>query len=150
VNVNSDLNSIARSGTGNFGDALTVQNTANLFNYNRLYNGIVSLKQLVGDSVLSINASLNYSNIHREIPDYRIASYSKTPDFPDYQLTLGDFFNTSTGRFASELDEDIIGGTVELGKKFKATNPRQKYKPVGFYQSRERTFGKKLCIQWST
>jgi len=140
LNINSDLNTISRTGTGNFGDALTVQNTANLFNYNRLYNGIVSLKHLVGDSILSVNSSLSYSNVHREIPDYRIVSYTKTPDFPDYQLSIGDFFNSSTGRFASNLDENIYGGTVELGKKFKAHTLRTEIKTGYFYQNRERSF----------
>ncbi len=150
LNVNSDFNYIARSGTGNYSDALTVQNTANLYNYNRLYNGIVSLKQLVGDSVLTINASVNYSNVHREIPDYRIASYTKTPDFDNYQLALGDFFNSSTGRFFSKLDENIYAGTFELSKKLKSTHIRTELKAGYFYQNRSREFASRSFVYGGT
>jgi len=146
VNVNSDQNSILRTGTGNFGDALTVQNTANLLNFNRLYNGIFSMKQLVGDSVLTISASASYSNIHREVPDYRIVSYTKTPDFENYQLALGDFFNSSTGRFASKLDENIYGGNIDLSKKFKSRTLRTEIKTGFFYQDRRRTFSARSFV----
>jgi hypothetical protein len=141
LNINSDFNTISRTGTGNFSDALTVQNTANLLNYNRLYNSVLSMKELVGDSALAISASLSYSNVHREVPDYRIVSYTKTPDFPDYRLALGDFFNSSTGRFASELDEDVLSGTVELSKKFRIKNIKTEVKAGYFYQQRDRVFG---------
>jgi len=102
---------------------------------------VLSLKQLIGDSVFAISASLSYSNVHREVPDYRIVSYTKTPDFPDYRLALGDFFNSSTGRFASELDEDVMGGTFELSKKFRISNIKTEVKAGYFYQQRDRTFG---------
>jgi hypothetical protein len=140
LNINTDFNTISRTGTGNFSDALTVQNTASLMNYNRLYNGILSLKQLVGDSILTISASATYSNVHREVPDYRIVSYTKTPDFPDYRLALGDFFNNSTGRFTSILNENIAGGTVEVSKKFKSRTLRTEIKGGYFYQQRDRSF----------
>jgi outer membrane receptor for ferrienterochelin and colicin len=140
LNINTDNTTILRTGTANFSDVLTVQNTANQINYNRLYSGIASLKQLIGDSILNINASFSYSNVHREIPDYRIASYFKLPDFTTYQLTLGDFFNSSTGRFASELDENIYSGTFELSKKIDAKQLKTELKVGGFYQNRDRNF----------
>ncbi len=140
LNINTDNNTIVRTGTANFTDILKVQNTANLINYNRLYNGIVSFKQLIGDSILGINASFSYSNVHREIPDYRIVSYFNLPDFTNYQLSLGDFFNSSTGRFASNLDENLYSGTFELVKKFKIGNIRNEIKAGYYYQNRDRTF----------
>lgn len=140
MNINTDNNSIYRTGTANFTDVLTVQNTANVINYNRLYNGIASLKQLIGDSILCVNASLSYSNVHREIPDYRIASYFKLPDFPSYQLTLGDFFNSSTGRFASMLDENLYSGTIELTKKIRTSKIKTEFKTGYYFQTRHRTF----------
>ncbi|MEP6796268.1 MAG: TonB-dependent receptor [Saprospiraceae bacterium] len=146
VNVNSDFNTISRTGTGNFNDVLTVQNTANLLNYNRLYNGILSMKQLIGDSILTINASASYSNVHREVPDYRIASYTKTPDFDNYRLAIGDFFNSSTGRFESKLDENIYGATVELSKKFKSRTMRTEIKSGYFYQDRSRSFSARSFV----
>ena len=41
LNITTDYNSVFRTGTGNFSDALTVQNSAMIINYNRLYNGIL-------------------------------------------------------------------------------------------------------------
>ncbi|HJW27824.1 MAG TPA: TonB-dependent receptor, partial [Saprospiraceae bacterium] len=140
VNINSDFNTIARTGTGNFSDALTVQNFARVLNTNRLYNGIISYKQVIRDSVLTIDASLSYSNIRREIPDYRIASYTKTPDFPDYRLALGDFFNNSTGRFNSKVDENLYTGTLELSKKIGNKAFNTEIKAGYFEQRRDRSF----------
>ena len=42
LNANTDNNTYLRTGTGNISDALEVDNKANLINYNRLYNGILS------------------------------------------------------------------------------------------------------------
>lgn len=140
LNVTTDFNTISRTGTGNFSDALTVQNTANILSYNRLYNGIASVKQLVGDSLLLVNASMSYSNVHREVPDYRIVSYTTTPDFPEYRLALGDFFNSSTGRFVSALDENLYCGTLDLSKRFNTDKIRTELKGGFFYQVRDRDF----------
>ncbi len=140
LNITSDYSAVYRTGTGNYSDALTVQNTANIINYNRLYNGILSVKQLVGDSLFLVNASLSYSNVHREVPDYRIASYTKTPDFPEYRLAIGDFFNSSSGRFISSLNENLYCGTFEVSKKFGSAKVKSEIKAGLFYQSRDRDF----------
>jgi len=141
VNVTSDFNTISRSGIGNYSDALTVQSSANILNSNRLYNGILSFKQLVRDSLMTVEASLNYGNVRREIPDYRIANYTASPDFPDYRLQLGDFFNSSTGRFASNVNENLYGGQVELSKKFRSEKLTTEIKAGYFVQLRDREFG---------
>ncbi len=140
LNYNTDNNTIQRTGIGNIQDALTVQNSANLINHNRLYNGIISLKQMIGDNYCTLNTSINYSNINRQVPDYRIVSYTKSPDFDEYRLSLGDFFNSSTGRFASNLKEDIKGGTVELTKSINTKSINTDIK-IGFLnQTRNREF----------
>lgn len=140
VNVTSDFNDIQRSGFGSYADALEVQNTAFILNSNRLYNSVLSLKQLVRDSLFTIDASLSYGNVSRRIPDYRIASYTKTPDFPEYRLQLGDFFNSSTGRFASDVDEQLLGGDFALSKKFKGGKINTEVKAGYFLQHRDRDF----------
>jgi len=78
LNSTSDFNYVYRTGTGNFSDALTVQNTANILTTNQLYNGIVSFKQLIRDSLMTINASISYSTVNRDIPDYRIRIHSNS------------------------------------------------------------------------
>ncbi len=140
INVTSDFNTLSRSGTGNFQDALTVRGTANILNSNRLYNSILSFKQLIRDSLMTLQASVNYGSVIREIPDYRIASYTASPDFPEYRLQLGDFFNSSTGRFASKVNESLYGGTLEVSKKIKGQNLMTELKAGYFLQHRDRDF----------
>ncbi|HRI62226.1 MAG TPA: TonB-dependent receptor, partial [Saprospiraceae bacterium] len=140
LNANTDNNTIVRTGTGNIQDAVEVQNMANLINYNRLYNGIASLKQIVGNNLFNFNASVNYSNVRRRIPDYRIVSYTITPDYEDYRLALGDFFNSSTGRFNSDLKENLYGGNFEFGKQFDSRTVKTDLKAGFFYQNRDRSF----------
>jgi outer membrane receptor protein involved in Fe transport len=139
LNLNTDNNTTLRTGIGNFNDNLKVQNSANNINYNRLYNGIVSLKQIIGERALLINASASYSDVRRKIPDYRIANYFSLPGEP-FQLTTGDFFNSSTGRFSSDLTENLKSGTLELSKEFNASNIKTEVKVGGFIQSRNRSF----------
>jgi TonB-dependent receptor len=140
LNANLDNNTVSRTGSANLNDDLTVQNKSNIVNYNRLYNSIVSLKQVFGDNDLTLNANVSYSNVLREVPDYRIVSYTKTPDFVNYRLALGDFFNKSTGRFASKLNENLLGSNIDLSKSFNMGNVRSDVKLGYAYQNRNRTF----------
>jgi len=150
VNVTSDFNVIARTGVGNYQDALTVQNTANILNSNKLYNGILSFKQLIRDTLMAVEASVSYSNVMREVPDYRIASYTQTPDFPEFRLQLGDFFNSSTGRFASHVDENLLGGAVEFSKKFNGDKTHTEVKLGYFQQHRDRDFSGRSFVYHGT
>ncbi len=139
INANTDNNTISRSGSADLGNGLMVQNKANLINYNRLYNGIVSLKQIIGDNFMTINGSVSYSNVVRKVPDYRIVSYTSVDNNP-YSLALGDFFNSSTGRFASQLNENVYSSNLELDKQFNGANVKTNIKAGYFYQNRYRTF----------
>lgn len=140
LNINSDNNTVVRNGVGSINDALEVRTLTNIINYNRLYNGILSLKQTVGKNLFNINASLNYSNVNRQIPDYRIVNYTKSPDFDNYQLALGDFFNTSSGRFVSNLNENLYGGSLDISKQFDTEKVKTEVKAGLFAQQRDRSF----------
>jgi hypothetical protein len=140
LNANLDNNVINRSGLGNITDEVSVKNQSNIINYNRLYNSIVSVKQIVGDNFMTLNAGASYSNVLREIPDYRIVNYTKTPDFTNYRLAIGDFFNSSTGRFASKLNENLISGNVDLQKQIRIAGISTDIKVGYFYQNRDRSF----------
>jgi len=86
----------------------------------------------------------------REIPDYRIASYTKTPDFPDYRLQLGDFFNSSTGRFVSDVNENLLGGNFDISKKFSGQNVNTEIKAGFFLQHRDREFSGRSFVYHGT
>ncbi|HMG15366.1 MAG TPA: TonB-dependent receptor, partial [Saprospiraceae bacterium] len=140
LNISTDNTTVVRNGIGSVNDDLKVKTLTNIINYNRLYNGILSLKQTVGKDLFNINASLNYSNVNRQIPDYRIVNYTKSPDFDDYQLALGDFFNTSSGRFASNLNENLYGANVDISKQFDSEKVKTEVKAGVFTQQRDRSF----------
>jgi hypothetical protein len=140
LNINSDNNVVMRSGLGSIPDDISVKSMSNIVSSNRLYNSIVSLKQVIGDNGWALNSSVSYSNVKREVPDYRIVNYTKTPDFNEYHLYLGDFFNSSTGRFASTLNENLLGGTLDLSKQFNIGSVKTDVKAGYFYQNRVRDF----------
>lgn len=151
LNVNSDNNTILRTGIGNITDAVDVRNTANVVSVNRLYNGIFSVKHIIGKNFLTVNASASYSNVRRQMPDYRIVSYTKTPDFENYMLALGDFFNSSTGRFSSDLKEHLSGYNLDLTtKRFETKNLRTELKAGAFYQNRVRAFSSRSFVYGGT
>ncbi len=141
LNANTDNNTYLRTGIGNINDALEVDNKANLINYNRLYNTIGSWKQVVGKNLFTFNLTGNYANVRRRVPDYRIVNYTKTPDFEQFALNLGDYFNTSTGRFSSDLKESLYGGTAEIAKQLNSRKVKTDLKAGAFYQMRDRSFG---------
>jgi TonB-dependent receptor len=140
LNMNQDNNTYSRDGVGNISDGLNVRNSANLINYNRLYNGILSLKQIIGNNDWTIHAAINYSDVVRNIPDYRIANYFNTPDFSGYRLSVGDFFRTSTGRFTSKLNESILGGSFDIDKQLMLGKIKTDIRLGYNYQKRDRTF----------
>ncbi|MEO6037584.1 MAG: TonB-dependent receptor, partial [Saprospiraceae bacterium] len=140
LNANTDNNTFLRTGIGNINDAIEVDNKANLINYNRLYNSIASWKQVVGNNLFSFNLSGNYANVRRRIPDYRIVNYTKTPDFEQFSLNLGDYFYSSSGRFTSDLNENLYGGTLELAKQLNTRKVKTELKAGAFYQERKRSF----------
>lgn len=78
--------------------------------------------------------------MRRRIPDYRIVNYSLTIDDEAYRMSLGDFFNTSSGRFSSDLQERLLSGTFDISKQFNGERLRTEVKIGGFHQNRHRTF----------
>ncbi len=143
-NANQDNNTIRRSGVSNISDNVLVRNFANIINYNGLYNSILSFKRVFGDNDFTISASANYSNISRKIPDYRIVNYSNVDPASEpenYFIAPGDFFNTSSGRFFSDLSENLSGANIEIAKALKGkSKTKTELKLGGFYQNRDRRF----------
>lgn len=144
LNNNQDNNTIRRSGIGNVSDNVMVRNFANIINYNGLYNSILSFKRVFGDNDLTLSASANYSKISRKVPDYRIVNYANvdpSSEPENYFIAPGDFFNSSSGRFFSDLSENLSGGNIELAKALKGNSKiKTELKLGGFYQYRDRTF----------
>lgn len=147
LNANTDNTAISREGVGNINDQIMVRNFANLINYNGLYNSILSYKQIIGNNDLTINASVNYSKVRRRLPDYRIVNYTNVDpsDATNYVVSTGDFFNSSSGRFVSDLHENLQGGTFELAKQLKG-RIKTELKAGAFYQNRQRDFSSRSFV----
>lgn len=48
---------------------------------------------------MTLNTTINYSSIKRMTPDYKIVSYTKTPDADNFALSIGDFLMQVLGNF---------------------------------------------------
>lgn len=110
-----DLNTVSRSGIANITDQVEVNNLSNYVNFNIFRTHSLSY-ELPLSGKLNFFSQLSYNSLVRENPDYKIASYAKTPETEGFVLVKGDFFNSSTGRFFSNLSENnysILSG-VEL------------------------------------
>ncbi len=146
LNYNLDNNTTQRNGLGNVTDDLKVQNYSNNVNFNRLFNNIVSVKQIIGNKFMTVNASVSYSNILRKVPDYRIVNYTQPSGSDGFNLAIGDFFNSSSGRFSSELNENLVGVNFDLAKDFKGENISTEVKVGLFVQSRNRLFSSNTYV----
>lgn len=140
LNVNADFNTVQRAGMSDIVNGVEARTTANLISNNRLVNSAVSLKHVVGDNFLTIQANANYANVRRRIPDFRIVSYTKTPEDENFRLATGDFFNSSTGRFASDLNENLAGGQLEVSKSLDTRRFKTNVKVGTSFQQRNRDF----------
>ncbi len=151
LNVNSDNSTVKREGVADFENDLLVNNFANIISYNRLYSGIVSLKQVIGDNKdMVFNAAVSYSSINRKLPEYRIANYSSVDGGLTYDLPFGDFFRTTSGRFFSNLDENLIGGNLDFSKQLNNADLKTELKVGYFYQKRDRTFSSQQYVYGGT
>ncbi len=140
LNTNMDDNTTERTGSADLIDNLEVQNRSNILNYNRLYNSIVSLKQVFGEKALILNASIGYSNVRRRIPDYRNSSYTRLSGLPTFSLSTNDFFNSGSGRFSSDLTENLLNGNIDLSKQFDTKSIKTEIKIGYTNQVRDREF----------
>lgn len=155
LNANSDDNTVLRGGSGNLGDGILTLSKANVFTYNRLYNSILSAKHIVGKNFMTINGSVNYANIHRRMPDYRIVSYFTGPDLQTetgyiYRYQFNDNFRTSTGRFTSDLKEYVMGANLDFSKQIDFEEIKTNIKIGGMYQQRNREFTSRSFVYANT
>ncbi len=140
LNTTTEFNTINRTGLGNINDYIEVNNRAQLINHNRLNLHSINFRQVVGKEQLVIMPSIYYGHITRKIPSYKIVNYTKTPDYEQYQLAIGDFFNSSTGIFNSELDESFYGSNIDFSKKIATKNWHTDVKFGTGIQNRKREF----------
>ncbi len=113
--------------------------------YSTIYNqSSILSSQLTGDHLLDyhkikVNWIFNSGIIKRATPDYRVVNYAGEEE--PYTLSLNNnLFSTSTGRFFSNLKENIYSFTYNAVLPYKFKNIKGDLKAGGFNQWRKREF----------
>ena len=141
-NINSDLSSIFRSGvTGLSDNPFYVKSESNLMTYGRLMSNQVYGEHGIGTNPFIIKWYVNNSSIVRLTPDYKIANYSASFDTPNsFEFPKSDLFKTGTGKFFSDMKENLTNGEVNVKKAFKLGIVKSEAKIGVFAQTRKREF----------
>ena len=149
-NLISDFNTIYRKGIGNLIDYVQVDNRVNIVTNNQLLNSVLNYRRVFSESGIHLDAAMHYSQVNRSIPTYQIVSYTKNTETPDYTLALGDFFNSSSGLFNSQLDEDLAAGHIHISKKVENNRFPFEVKAGFSFQRRARDFESRNFVYGGT
>ncbi len=139
LSLTYDANTTVRNGISDKDNDLYGEAYSNMVSFNRLLSSQLNGTHSFGQNKHSLNWVLNYGNTNREIPDFRIANYA-LPGQTDRQLVINPFFNTGTGRFFSNLDEQTYSASVDYGYTIKAGKNTHVMKTGAYLQNRNRTF----------
>ena len=105
--------------------------------------------QLAGEHVitsldgLKAKWNLSYSNLKQNTPDLRRLSYqTATVEDHDYVANIPDQNSSlgSSGRFFSDLNDNVYGASGDLSKSFRILGVQQAVKIGGLFQKRDRDF----------
>lgn len=140
--INSNDQTTIRNGEDIDGDIrYGIRSQELSFVSNRLYN-----TQLVGDHFIRngnyrIRWNANYALMKQDMPDLRRLKYTSV-NGGDYFVNVP--YNTgaprNAGRFYSNLDENIYGGSADIAKTFKWLGNQQQVKVGGLFQRKDRDF----------
>jgi outer membrane receptor protein involved in Fe transport len=115
-----------------------------------LYSGQLAGDHVIGENLFKIKWLGNYGNINRQIPDYKIATYSASydtdPNLPGKYVIPGGIFSTSSGRFNSKLNENVYSFSLDFIKQFDLGISKNEVKVGGFIQSRNRSFTSRTFV----
>lgn len=108
---------------------------------NRLYNS-----QLIGDHFLRtgnyrIRWNANMAMLHQDMPDLRRLKYTSVNNGDYYvNVPLNTGAPRNAGRFYSDLNEKVFGGSADVAKTFKWGGNQQQIKVGGLFQRKDREF----------
>jgi TonB-dependent receptor len=143
-NLNYDAGSTLRTGTADVDNQLLGEAYSNQVTANSLYSTQLLGTHSIGEKQTSVNWMLNYGNINRSVPDYRIAQYSIQEG--TRFLSLNDFFQTGSGRFFSDLHERTFSGSVDVQHTIKTGKLVNNLKTGLFVQRRTRDFNSREFV----
>lgn len=118
--INGEDQTVVRTGATNLSDpnsAQAIRNTAFWYTGNKLFSSQLSAEQTLKIWDIKLSATAGYSNIQRDIPDFRRVSYSRLLNNPDepYRAQIGSNVQLEqAGRFYSGLNEDMKSVAADI------------------------------------
>lgn len=144
-NVNTEDQVTVREGQDIAASGLDRKAYAIFYNQNLLYTG-----QLIGEHLfekaknLKVKWVLGYSDITRDIPDFRRLRYNRVPsannENPYIAFLTTNASPNDAGRFYSNLDESVYSGSVDFSLPLDIKGKKSTLKFGYYYQSRVRDF----------
>lgn len=147
--LNGEDQTIVRTGANNLSDlssSQAIRNTAFWYTGNKLFTSQLMAEHVFSPWDIKLKATAGYSNIQRDIPDFRRVSYSRlqTETEAPYRAQIGPNVQLEqAGRFYSNLNEDMRSGSVDLQIPLSFITDKQfttTVKSGYFYQERFRQF----------
>jgi TonB-dependent receptor len=114
---------------------------------NRIYSSQLGGEHLLeGIGGIKMNWNLNYTNLGQSTPDLRRLSYQSPTGENNYSANIasGAASFTSSGRFFSELNDNVYGGNLNLSKAIKIAGVTQTIKAGYLYQMKDRSFAPRI------
>lgn len=141
-NINTDDITTLRSGLASGENQIYSKSISNIYSQNRIFSTQIAGEHLLSEKKHRINWVLNAGNIFRYTPDYRVASYAGEGENPEgYTMVVNNnLFSNSTGRFFSDMSENIFSGTANYILPFKFKVTKNEFKAGVFSQVRNREF----------
>ncbi len=129
------------------GSELEILNTALWYTANRLFTSQLSGEHVFSSWNAKVKWTGGYSNIQREIPDFRRASYNRlqADSTAPFRLQMGNQVQLEqAGRFFSNLNEDVRSAAVDFTLPLEGINSKKvntTFKIGYYFQERVRQFG---------
>ncbi len=141
-NLNTDDITTSRSGLSSGENLYYTQSYSNIYSQNRIFSTQITGEHLLFSKKHRLNWVLNAGNIFRSMPDYRIVSYSgEGNNSSEYSLSVNNNqFAASSGRFYSNMTENIFSATLNYTIPFKFKFTKNEFKTGVLTQKRNREF----------
>jgi outer membrane receptor protein involved in Fe transport len=114
---------------------------------NRIYTSQLGGEHLLeGIGGVKLRWNANYTHLGQSTPDLRRLSYQSPQGADDYTANIsgGAVSFTSSGRFFSELNDNVYGGGADLSKGVRMFGATQSIKAGYLFQMKDRDFAPRI------
>lgn len=145
--TNSDFNIVDRIGQ-NFDNEESVRASSDEYVENHLLTSRLSGEHLLTKNGLKLNWGGGYNRTSRDVPSTKRMYYSRdinaAEEDPYYASVPIGATPGSSGRFYSNLVENVWNGNADLAFPFAVGGEKQTFKIGGLYQGKDRAFGARV------